>query len=49
MAKTAATFNLSDETKALLKQLAAKEDRSQAWVLEKLIKAAADKAKISVQ
>lgn len=47
MAKTTSTFALSDETKRLLKLLAAKEDnRSQAWVLEKLIAEAAKKAKI---
>lgn len=47
MAKTTASFALSDETKRLLKLLAAKHDRSQAYILEKLVAEAAKKEKVS--
>lgn len=48
MAKTTASFALSDEAKALLKLLASKDERSQAYILEKLIKAEAEAKKVSL-
>lgn len=39
--KKRTSFYLSEQTIALLKELAAKQDRSQAYIIEKLIEAAA--------
>jgi predicted transcriptional regulator len=47
MAKTRTSFALSDEALRLLKLLAEKNDRSQANMLEQLIKEAAAKQKIT--
>jgi predicted DNA-binding protein len=44
--KKRTSFYLSDTTIELLKKLAEKDDRSQAYIIEKLIEEAAKKAKI---
>lgn len=46
--KKRTSFYLSDETIKLLKKLSKKDDRSQAYIIEKLIEDAAKRAKIKL-
>lgn len=46
MAKELSTFRLSENAKKLLKAIALKDDRSEAYIIEKLIEKEADRLKI---
>lgn len=48
MAKELSTFRLSNDAKELLKLIAQKDDRSEAYIVEKLILAEAAKQKIKL-
>lgn len=48
MAKELSTFRLSNEAKELLKLIAQKDDRSEAYIIEKLILAEAEKQKVKL-
>jgi len=46
MAKELYTFRLADDVASLLKKMAEKDDRSQAYIIEQLVREAGIKAKI---
>lgn len=46
--KKRTSFYISEETILLLKKLAEKDDRSQAYMIEKLVKEAAQKQKVKL-